>query len=108
MRELDNDKDLELWKIMYVASTWTPDDFYIEPFDPGRLHIETIKQSRTVEEIINMFKIFTETLQKRDIDFEKHLVMKKSPEIKNQHVYLYLEKYIDYLKQNLTYLNDLV
>ncbi len=107
MRELDNKKDLELWEIMYVSSTKQPSDFNIEPFDPGRLHIEGIKQSKTKEEIITMFKIFNETFRNKDIDFEKHPIMQNSPKIKNRHVYSYLGKYIKYLKKELSYLNNL-
>lgn len=104
MRELNRTEE-DLWTIVYDVCVRTTDWLKLEPFEAGRLHITSITKIKNKEEIIAMVDNFRSVVQKREIDFEKMPLMEDYPEIKNEHIYLGIEKHIKYFEKQLPYLS---
>ena len=103
MRELER-SETDLWTIVYDVCVRTVEWLELEPFEAGRLHIAATTKLKSKKEIIAMVDNFRSVVQKREIDFEKMPLMEDYPEVKNEHIYLGIEKHIEYFERMLPYL----
>ena len=100
MRELKREEKYR-WYVVYDVCVKSPSWLFLEPFQPGRLQIEALQKIKSKQEIIAMVNDFKLVLKEHTIDFEKNPLVQSYPEIKNEHIYLGLKKYIEYFEEEL-------
>ena len=103
MKPLTNEHP-NLVGLAYHVCVMGPEFLTMDPFEPGRLHADSLRNSHSEPEMIEFVQELRTTLQNRAINFEAHPLVESYPEMKNDHFYQAIALYINYFEGEFDFL----